>query len=175
MHTDLYLASKCIYPPADDKKFQLTRLQERLIRKLGKNAYPFFFQVNLFSLYRYSVHWFDANGHLLISNLPFRQLPTNCPASVTLQPAPGDTGKPCGVDYVSATNWVAFFCLLIFRNEDLEMNFFYFASLRQELRIYVGDNDNSKPEKRNSVKLAIRLVSFFPSANLCQASIATKF
>ena len=31
----------------------------------------------------------------------------------------------------------------------------------QELRIYVGDNDNSKPEKRNSVKLAIRLVSLF--------------
>jgi beta-arrestin len=48
----------------------LTRLQERLIKKLGSNAYPFFFE-----------------------------LPPHCPASVSLQPAPGDTGKPCGVDY----------------------------------------------------------------------------
>ena len=54
MRADLYLASKCIYPPADDKKYQLTRLQERLIRKLGKNAYPFFFQVNDFT------HFFSA-------------------------------------------------------------------------------------------------------------------
>ena len=45
-------------------------LQERLIKKLGENAYPFFFE-----------------------------LPPHCPASVTLQPAPGDTGKPCGIDY----------------------------------------------------------------------------
>ena len=48
----------------------LTRLQERLIKKLGANAFPFFFE-----------------------------MPANTPASVTLQPAPGDTGKPCGVDY----------------------------------------------------------------------------
>jgi len=45
-------------------------LQERLLKKLGANAFPFFFE-----------------------------LPPHCPASVTLQPAPGDTGKPCGVDY----------------------------------------------------------------------------
>ena len=44
--------------------------QERLMKKLGSNAYPFFFE-----------------------------LPPHCPASVTLQPAPGDMGKPCGVDY----------------------------------------------------------------------------
>ena len=44
--------------------------QERLLKKLGPNAYPFFFE-----------------------------LPPHCPASVTLQPAPGDMGKPCGVDY----------------------------------------------------------------------------
>ena len=40
------------------------------MKKLGSNAYPFFFE-----------------------------LPQHCPASVTLQPAPGDKGKPCGVDY----------------------------------------------------------------------------
>lgn len=48
----------------------LTRLQERLVKKLGANAFPFFFE-----------------------------LPPLCPASVTLQPGPGDSGKPCGVDY----------------------------------------------------------------------------
>ncbi|XP_014676064.1 PREDICTED: uncharacterized protein LOC106816031 [Priapulus caudatus] len=67
---DLYLASMQVYPPDPAQQKPLTRLQERLIKKLGPNAYPFFFQ-----------------------------LPSYAPASVTLQPAPGDTGKPCGVDY----------------------------------------------------------------------------
>ncbi|KAM7541177.1 hypothetical protein Aperf_G00000037834 [Anoplocephala perfoliata] len=48
----------------------LTRLQERLIKKLGSNAYPFYFE-----------------------------LPFATPASVTLQPGSSDSGKPCGVDY----------------------------------------------------------------------------
>jgi len=67
---DLYLASSQIYPPEDNSKKPLSRLQERLIKKLGENAHPFYFE-----------------------------LPPHCPASVTLQPAPGDTGKPCGIDY----------------------------------------------------------------------------
>ncbi|XP_045113811.1 beta-arrestin-1-like isoform X2 [Portunus trituberculatus] len=67
---DLYLASEQIYPLDTANKRALTRLQERLIKKLGPNAFPFFFE-----------------------------LPPHCPASVTLQPAPGDMGKPCGVDY----------------------------------------------------------------------------
>ncbi|KAG5673700.1 hypothetical protein PVAND_003723 [Polypedilum vanderplanki] len=69
---DLYLASEQIYPCLQDvnERRPLTRLQERLIKKLGPNAYPFYFE-----------------------------LPPHCPASVSLQPAPGDTGKPCGVDY----------------------------------------------------------------------------
>lgn len=66
---DLYLASEQIFPQQETDR-PLTRLQERLIRKLGPNAYPFYFEV-----------------------------PPHCPASVSLQPAPGDTGKPCGVDY----------------------------------------------------------------------------
>ncbi|CAH8511760.1 unnamed protein product [Schistosoma curassoni] len=48
----------------------LTRLQERLIKKLGSNAFPFYFK-----------------------------LPADAPASVTLQPGPNENGKPCGVDY----------------------------------------------------------------------------
>lgn len=66
---DLYLAHEQIYPPSQTER-PLTRLQERLIKKLGPNAYPFYFEV-----------------------------PPYCPASVSLQPAPGDTGKSCGVDY----------------------------------------------------------------------------
>nr|XP_012226874.1 PREDICTED: beta-arrestin-2 isoform X6 [Linepithema humile] len=69
---DLYLAAEQIYPVVQGSQppRELTRLQERLIKKLGSNAHPFYFE-----------------------------LPPHCPASVTLQPAPGDTGKPCGVDY----------------------------------------------------------------------------
>ncbi|XP_028401727.1 beta-arrestin-1-like [Dendronephthya gigantea] len=67
---DLFLASKQVYPPPSEEPVALTRLQERLLKKLGKNAYAFKFE-----------------------------LPPGSPSSVTLQPAPGDTGKPCGVDY----------------------------------------------------------------------------
>ncbi|XP_011503646.1 PREDICTED: beta-arrestin-1 isoform X3 [Ceratosolen solmsi marchali] len=68
---DLYLSTKQLCPvQVDTQPYEFTRLQERLIKKLGCNAYPFYFE-----------------------------LPPHCPASVTLQPAPGDTGKPCGVDY----------------------------------------------------------------------------
>ncbi|XP_050098188.1 beta-arrestin-1 isoform X1 [Anopheles aquasalis] len=98
---DLYLASEQIYPPLETDR-PLTRLQERLIRKLGANAYPFYFEV-----------------------------PPHCPASVSLQPAPGDTGKPCGVDY--------------------------------ELKAFVGESQEDKPHKRNSVRLAIRKIMYAPS------------
>ncbi|XP_012274787.1 beta-arrestin-1 isoform X4 [Orussus abietinus] len=101
---DLYLAAEQIYPvvPGTEPPRTLTRLQERLVKKLGCNAYPFYFE-----------------------------LPPHCPASVTLQPAPGDTGKPCGVDY--------------------------------ELKAFVGETQDDKPHKRNSVKLAIRKIMYAPS------------
>lgn len=66
---DLYVAQDQIYPQINNER-PLTRLQERLIKKLGSNAYPFYFEV-----------------------------PPHCPASVSLQPSPNETGKPCGVDY----------------------------------------------------------------------------
>ncbi|XP_064638424.1 beta-arrestin-1-like isoform X2 [Lineus longissimus] len=98
---DLFLASMQVYPTKPEHQRPLTRLQERLIKKLGENAFPFFFE-----------------------------LPPNAPASVTLQPAPGDTGKPCGVDY--------------------------------ELKTFVGDSIDEKPHKRNSVRLAIRKLTYAP-------------
>ena len=111
---DLFLASTQVYPPEKEQQKPLTRLQERLIKKLGPNAYPFFFE-----------------------------LPSCSPASVTLQPAPGDTGKPCGVDY--------------------------------ELKTYVADNPDEKPHKRNSVRLAIRKLTYAPEEPAPQPSAeATK-
>ena len=44
---DLFLASMQVYPPVKEQQKPLTRLQERLIKKLGPNAYPFFFEVRL--------------------------------------------------------------------------------------------------------------------------------
>ncbi|CAF0974238.1 unnamed protein product, partial [Didymodactylos carnosus] len=98
---DLFCSSQQIYPPIDDKKKSLTHLQQRLLRKLGPNAYPFYFE-----------------------------MPSNAPASVTLQPAAGDTGKPCGVDY--------------------------------ELKTYVAETAEEKAHKRNSVRLAIRKLTYAP-------------
>lgn len=92
--------------PDDEKapKRPFTRLQERLKKKLGDNAFPFWFEV----------------------------APRSA-SSVTLQPAPGDTGKPCGVDY--------------------------------ELKTIVCSADapsTEKPKKHNSVRLAIRKLTYAP-------------
>ena len=42
---DLYLATSQVWPPVEEQKKPLTRLQERLMKKLGPNAYPFYFEV----------------------------------------------------------------------------------------------------------------------------------
>ncbi|XP_016314628.1 beta-arrestin-1-like [Sinocyclocheilus anshuiensis] len=67
---DLFAANIQAFPPVPEEKKSLTRLQERLIKKLGEHAYPFTFEI-----------------------------PPNLPCSVTLQPGPEDTGKACGVDF----------------------------------------------------------------------------
>ena len=48
---DLFLASMQVFPPVQDQQKPLTRLQERLIKKLGPNAYPFYFDVSTDSLH----------------------------------------------------------------------------------------------------------------------------
>ncbi|CAH0556545.1 unnamed protein product [Brassicogethes aeneus] len=65
---DLYLASQQVFPPPE--KQETSKLQERLVKKLGDNCYPFTFTI-----------------------------PPNAPASVTLQPASDEEGQPCGVHY----------------------------------------------------------------------------
>jgi len=108
---DLFIAQQQCYPKLNSEPSRpLTHLQQRLLRKLGPNAYPFFFQI-----------------------------PKNVPASVTLQPAPGDTGKPCGVDY--------------------------------ELKTYCADDLEEKPHKRNSVRLAIRKLTYAPPSKAPQPMV----
>ncbi|XP_050977065.1 arrestin, beta 2a isoform X2 [Labeo rohita] len=67
---DLYIYTFQAYPPIPEESKPHSRLQERLLKKLGQNAYPFHFTI-----------------------------PQNLPCSVTLQPGPEDTGKACGVDF----------------------------------------------------------------------------
>lgn len=66
---ELVLCKDQIIPSKKDKQ-ENTPIQDRLLRKLGSNAYPFLFQ-----------------------------FPANSPSSVTLQPGDDDQGKPLGVEY----------------------------------------------------------------------------
>uniref|UniRef100_A0A8P4GDM4 Arrestin C-terminal-like domain-containing protein n=1 Tax=Dicentrarchus labrax TaxID=13489 RepID=A0A8P4GDM4_DICLA len=67
---DLYISTFQAFPPVPEEKKPNSRLQERLLKKLGQHAHPFYFTI-----------------------------PQNLPCSVTLQPGPEDTGKACGVDF----------------------------------------------------------------------------
>ncbi|NWZ73201.1 ARRC protein, partial [Acrocephalus arundinaceus] len=68
---DIYVLTTQLYPPVPDQAPKtLTPLQEKLMKKLGENAYPFTFEIA-----------------------------TNLPCSITLQPGPEDVGKACGVDF----------------------------------------------------------------------------
>lgn len=43
---DLFLQTRQVYPELQDKeKLTHTKIQKKLLRKLGDNAYPFFFEV----------------------------------------------------------------------------------------------------------------------------------
>jgi arrestin-1 len=67
---ELTLVSEQVFPRPEKSEQTTTKLQERLLKKLGSNAFPFTFM-----------------------------LPPSAPASIQLQQAPGETGDPCGVQY----------------------------------------------------------------------------
>ncbi|CAI4226760.1 unnamed protein product [Auanema sp. JU1783] len=102
---DLIVQSFQVYPVIESNQRSLTRLQERLMKKLGPNAFPFWFEI-----------------------------PPRSASSVTLQPAPGDTGKPCGVDYELKT---------VVGGPD-------------------AVNEKSKKQSLSSVRLAIRKLTYAP-------------
>lgn len=44
---ELYLSTRQVYPPLQDREKAVhTKTQAKLLRKLGDNAYPFFFEVS---------------------------------------------------------------------------------------------------------------------------------
>uniref|UniRef100_A0A3B3CCN5 S-arrestin n=1 Tax=Oryzias melastigma TaxID=30732 RepID=A0A3B3CCN5_ORYME len=68
---DLFLVTRQVYPELQDKeKLTHTKVQQKLLHKLGDNAFPFFFE-----------------------------FPDNLPCSVSLQPGPHDEGKKCAVEF----------------------------------------------------------------------------
>ncbi|XP_030016605.1 S-arrestin-like [Sphaeramia orbicularis] len=68
---ELYLSTRQVYPPLQDRDKGIhTKTQAKLLKKLGDNAYPFFFE-----------------------------FPDNLPCSVAMQPAPTDVGKQCAVEF----------------------------------------------------------------------------
>nr|ATY71624.1 S-antigen arrestin a [Maurolicus muelleri] len=68
---EIYMNTRQVYPPLQDKEQGiLTKKQAKMLRKLGDNAYPFFFE-----------------------------FPDNLPCSVGLQPGPRDVGKVCAVEF----------------------------------------------------------------------------
>ncbi|XP_041804409.1 S-arrestin a [Chelmon rostratus] len=68
---ELYLSTRQVYPPLQDREKGVhTKIQAKLLRKLGDNAYPFFFE-----------------------------FPDNLPCSVAMQPAAHDVGKQCAVEF----------------------------------------------------------------------------
>lgn len=66
---ELVLCRDQIIPQKKEKQ-ETTSIQDRLLKRLGSNAYPFTFR-----------------------------FPQMAPSSVTLQPGEDDQGKPLGVDY----------------------------------------------------------------------------
>ncbi|XP_029922425.1 S-arrestin-like [Myripristis murdjan] len=68
---DLMVVTRQVFPELQDRgRLTHSRMQEKLLRKLGANAYPFFFE-----------------------------FPDNLPCSVCLQPSPNDVGKKCAVEF----------------------------------------------------------------------------
>ncbi|KAM7398759.1 hypothetical protein PAMP_018074 [Pampus punctatissimus] len=68
---DLFVVTRQVYPELQDKeKLTHTKIQEKLLRKLGDNAFPFYFE-----------------------------FPDNLPCSVAMQPGPSDVGKKCAVEF----------------------------------------------------------------------------
>uniref|UniRef100_A0A183BRM9 Arrestin_C domain-containing protein n=1 Tax=Globodera pallida TaxID=36090 RepID=A0A183BRM9_GLOPA len=115
-----------VYPPSQTESTRsMTRLQERLKKKLGENAFPFWFEI-----------------------------PPNSASSVTLQPAQGDTGKPCGVDYEIKT---------IVGGDS--------AQEKPKKQFWHGINSILTPKFSNSVRLAIRKLTYCPQAERLQPMV----
>ncbi|KAF8770078.1 Arrestin like protein [Argiope bruennichi] len=95
---ELYLASEQIYPPPlqDDGQPMpsaqaVSKTQQKLMEKLGSNAYPFTLQ-----------------------------LPENAPHSVVLQPGPEEQGQPCAIQNADICMFASGHCRTIISTLDTE-------------------------------------------------------
>ena len=73
-----------------------------------------------------------------------------------LQPAPGDTGKPCGVDYE----------LKVSSLSDQSKN------LTKSSKAYVLEEGETEPNRKNNVRLVIRKVQFAPDRQAPQVGLS---
>lgn len=97
---DLFVVTRQVYPELQDKeKLTHTKIQQKLLRKLGDNAFPFFFEVSEQQgppsnqqLPTSNLQTWTLNTRYHCLSLAF-QFPDNLPCSVALQPAPNDVGK----------------------------------------------------------------------------------
>jgi len=105
---ELTLADEQVFPPSKHmKSLSKTRLQERLVTKLGPNSFPF--QLNF---------------------------PRHCPTSVSLIPAPDESGSPCGVEY--------FIRAYVLNNDDTR------------------EDGTSRPNRKSIVSMMIRKIQYAP-------------
>ncbi|MEQ2183404.1 hypothetical protein GOODEAATRI_032178, partial [Goodea atripinnis] len=66
---ELYLSTRQVYPPLQDREKGVhTKVQAKLLRKLGNNAYPFFFEV-IQNRANNQNQAFSVARHLLLDNL----------------------------------------------------------------------------------------------------------
>lgn len=85
---ELHLSTRQVFPPLQDRdKAVHTKIQAKLLHKLGQQAYPFFFEVGAGA--RSLARWLTVHANVFVSP----QFPDNLPCSVALQPAPHDVGK----------------------------------------------------------------------------------
>ncbi|TKS80513.1 S-arrestin Retinal S-antigen [Collichthys lucidus] len=134
---DLFLVIRQVHPELQDKeKLTHTKIQQKLLRKLGNNAYPFFFEVRLGDRNKVIMAGPDL-GQMAQHASPEPGPPSapsagsrdNLPCSVALQPGPSDEGKKCAVEF--------------------------------EVKAFCGDS-HADVNKQSSVHLTIRKIQFSP-------------
>ncbi|XP_037635820.1 arrestin 3b, retinal (X-arrestin) isoform X2 [Sebastes umbrosus] len=115
---DIWIQRVQVYPPTGENTTR-TPMQESLMKKVGEQGCPFTFQ-----------------------------MPTNLPCSVSLQPAPNDSGKACGVDF-EVKGYIA----------------------------NAANNVDEVIEKKDTCRLMIRKIQFAPANNKPgpKADIAKQF
>uniref|UniRef100_UPI0037E77ADC arrestin 3b, retinal (X-arrestin) n=1 Tax=Semicossyphus pulcher TaxID=241346 RepID=UPI0037E77ADC len=115
---DIWIQRVQVYPPTEASTAK-TPMQESLMKKVGEQGCPFTFQ-----------------------------MPTNLPCSVSLQPAPNDSGKACGVDFEVKA---------------------YIAN--------AANDADEVVEKKDTCRLMIRKIQFAPASNKAgpKADISKQF